>query len=93
MLATISRPATKHPILIVLRRAAIQPIGDIYVAACRELDQRLATSLTRRIDRVAYRDALMIALLSACPIRLRNLAMIQIGVHLVADDNGFVLRF
>lgn len=75
------------------RRAAIQSISDIYRAACRELDLRLATPLTRRIDRVAYRDALAVALLAACPVRLRNLAMIQIGVHLVVEDRSFALQF
>jgi site-specific recombinase XerD len=40
-----------------------------------------------------YRDGLIIALLAARPIRLKNLAAIEIGRHLVRIDNTYWLRF
>jgi len=42
---------------------------------------------------VQIRDGLTIALLAARPIRLKNLAMIEIGRHLVEVDNDYHLVF
>ena len=53
----------------------------------------MQTPLVRRIDRVAYRDALIMLLLSAAPVRLRNLAMIDIGTHLHRSQQRATLRF
>jgi integrase/recombinase XerD len=38
---------------------------------------------------VKYRDGLMIALLAFIPLRRKNLAAIEIGRHLVQDDDGW----
>ena len=40
-----------------------------------------------------YRNLLMVALLSARPIRLRNLTMIEIGRHIVRNSSGYDLVF
>ena len=40
-----------------------------------------------------FRDGLMIAILAARPIRLKNLAAIEIGRHLVRSDSLYRLRF
>jgi integrase/recombinase XerD len=42
---------------------------------------------------VRYRNGLMIALLTYCPIRLRNLAMIDIGRHLTEHGDGYRIDF
>jgi integrase/recombinase XerD len=42
---------------------------------------------------ISYRNALLIGLLINCPMRLRNLAMIQIGKHLRQRGVGYVLEF
>src|SRR3546814_2708771 len=39
------------------------------------------------------RDGLIIALLICCPVRIANLTAIEIGNHLVAADDGYVLTF
>ena len=70
------------------RSAQTIPIELIHNACLGELDRLLRTPLTRRIDRVAYRDTLIVLLLSAAPVRLRNLAMIEIGVHLTLDEDA-----
>ena len=75
------------------RSAQTIPIELIHNACLRELDRLLQTPLTRRLDRVAYRDTLIVLLLSAAPVRLRNLAMIEIGVHLTLDEERATLRF
>ncbi len=40
-----------------------------------------------------YRDGLIIALLAARPVRIKNLAEIEIGHHLIRVDNTYWLRF
>jgi integrase len=48
----------------------------------------------QRINKASrYRDGLLIALLIACPLRIRNLASIEIGRHLVWDGQGHQLHF
>jgi integrase len=39
-----------------------------------------------------YRDGLIIALLIACPMRLRNLTNLVIGQHLLFDGAGYLLK-
>jgi integrase len=40
-----------------------------------------------------YRDGLMIAWLAVRPLRLKNFAAIEIGRHLIAQSNGYWIRF
>jgi integrase len=58
-----------------------------------ELSRLSKTALRRRIDRVAFRDTLMLAILAARPLRLRNLAGIRIGRHLVRQGKVWLLTF
>ena len=74
------------------RSSAMRPVEEINRAACIELDRLLATPLQRRIERVAYCDTLVVLLLSACPIRLRNLAGLQIGEHLRREHGRWTVR-
>ena len=41
---------------------------------------------------IRYRDGLIIALLIACPMRLKNLAGLVIGQHLVFDGCMYLLK-
>jgi site-specific recombinase XerD len=75
------------------RTAQTIPIERIHNACLRELDRLLTTPLTRRLDRVAYRDSLIVLMLSAAPVRLRNLAMIEIGMQLQIAEHGATLKF
>ena len=83
------------------RGARLRPIEEIHAAALRELERLQgddgAPPLPSRRDlssaRVAWRDALIVLLLSAAPIRRGNLAGIEIGRHLVRGADGFRLRF
>lgn len=69
----------------------MRPTGEIYAVAIKELDRLLATPLTRRIERVGYRDALMLAMLVARPIRLKNFTNVLIGQHLVRQGTIWLL--
>lgn len=42
---------------------------------------------------IRYRDGLMIALLIACPVRLKNFTGIRLGLHLTRDGDGYRLGF
>ena len=46
-----------------------------------------------RLNAMDYRDGLMIAFLALCPIRLANLAQMEIGVHLTRQEEGFRVCF
>jgi len=74
-------------------QARLVPIEQVYQCCLRELERLSQTALKRRLDRVAYRDTLITALLSAAPVRLRNLAMITTDRHLGRSGDHFVLRF
>lgn len=69
----------------------MRPTEEIYAAALSELRRLLGTPLTRRIERLAYRDTLMLALMAARPLRLKNFSNIRIGRHLVHESRGWAL--
>lgn len=73
------------------KAARMRPTGEIYAAAIAELDRLLATPLKRRIERVAYRDTLMLAMLAARPLRLKNFTNIQLGKHLLHQANAWII--
>ncbi|MEQ9634836.1 MAG: site-specific integrase [Devosia marina] len=68
-----------------------RPTAEIYTAALRALDRLEETKLTRRIERVAYRDSLMLAILAARPLRLRNFASLTLGQSLIRLGDGWLI--
>ncbi len=64
------------------RRREILPAGMVFESALQE-SQRLAASmpLSPR-QRTHYRDTLILALVTCCPVRASNLTQIEIGKHL-----------
>jgi hypothetical protein len=74
-----------------LKTSRMRPTGEVYATAITELDRLLATPLARRIDRVAYRDALMLAMMAARPLRLKNFTNIRIGKHLLHQATAWVI--
>lgn len=40
-----------------------------------------------------FRDGLLIAMLICCPVRIKNIAMIEIGDHLTFDGSQYLLQF
>ena len=75
------------------KHVRLRPASEIYNWALKQL-RTIELDTPRRLAPVHYRDALAIALLIACPtMRLRNLAMIEIGPHLVRLSDRYFLRF
>jgi integrase/recombinase XerD len=68
------------------------PATDLF-----ELGLRLMDTCKSGADRPAhvvtrFRDGLLIALLIACPIRIKNLANLVIGQHLVFDGDAYLVK-
>jgi site-specific recombinase XerD len=74
-----------------LKSGRMRSTGEIYATAIAELDRLLTTTLMRRLERVAYRDTLMLAMMSARPLRLKNFANVQIGTHLIRESSGWII--
>jgi hypothetical protein len=69
------------------------PATDLFALGIR-LMETWAAGPPQRINKASrYRDGLIIALLTSCPTRIRNLASIEIGRHLVWDGQGYQLHF
>ena len=75
------------------KHSRLRPAREIFEWALKALREIQRNPPLRHAD-TGYRDALIVALLIVCPtMRLRNLAMIEIGVHLIRHTGGFELRF
>jgi integrase/recombinase XerD len=71
----------------------LRPAAEILGWAIGYMDELVANPPPRH-GPTRFRDALMIALLIACPtMRLRNLTGIEIGANLVSTSAGYELRF
>lgn len=74
------------------KRARLRPSAELYDLGLELMQEAGATS-GRVKAAVLYRDGLIIALLAVRPIRVRNLASIEIGRHLVARGEAYWLEF
>ena len=74
------------------KRPKMRPTPEIVAYALKELDRLSATALSRRIERVAYRDALMIGLMALRPLRLGNFTSLDIGNRLIRNDGTWQIE-
>lgn len=86
-------------------RARIQPARDKHIRLRPSLEiyqlglqlmetaPVASTRYSRHAGYTQYRDGLMISMLAARPLRLKNLAMIEIDQHLCVVDDTYWLRF
>lgn len=70
----------------------IRPVNEILGWALGQMAMVNADPSMRNGDGL-FRDALIVAFLCCCPIRLRNLSMIELDRHLYQTSSGFGLRF
>ncbi|MFL5331919.1 MAG: tyrosine-type recombinase/integrase [Geminicoccaceae bacterium] len=73
--------------------ARIVPAADLLALACHLMDTaagRPGLPATYRATR--FRDGLLISVLIACPIRLRNLEGLVLGQHLIFDGTAYGVR-
>ena len=74
------------------KRARMRPSNEIYSAAMQEL-QALPSGPLRLQEAISFRDAFMLALLAARPVRVRNLTSITLGRHLTMIGDRWLLTF
>jgi len=65
----------------------------VYWSAVSELDMFKDCPFDRRKDRLAYRNLLMVATLTICPVRISNFAAIRIKEHLQQHGDEWWLKF
>jgi hypothetical protein len=72
------------------KRARMRPTGEIVVAALHELERLMHQPLTIKTA-IAYRDALMLALLAARPLRVKNFTPLELGRDLRMIEGGWLI--
>lgn len=72
------------------KRARMRTTAEIFAAAIADLE-RLPADLLSINQAIAYRDALMLALLAARPLRVKNLTALELGRHLVQTEEGWLI--
>ena len=74
------------------KRAQIRHSGEIVSAAIKYLGA-LPLRIDERADALRFRNGLLLALAASRPLRVRNLASIELGRNLVLEGDGWFLRF
>ena len=72
------------------KRSRMRPTAEIVAAAICEL-KSLPHSITTINDAIAYRDAVMLALMAARPLRLKNFAGLELGRHFTPTENNWLI--
>lgn len=73
------------------KRARMRPTTEIFAAAVAELERLPSGSLSLK-EALAYRDSLMLALLAARPLRVKNFSALELGRHLVQTQDNWLLN-
>ena len=84
---TASAPRTRE---VSLDRDGLRSMLNLSKRLMRSFDLREGPFLARAVD---YRDGLILGLLLHRPLRISNLAGIEVGRHLVDTGSGFLLTF
>ena len=75
------------------RTRKILPAEQVFHGALAELERLAGVAPMSRTDQIRYRDALIVALLTCCPVRMRNLTQIEVGKHLRQVGDQWHLGF
>jgi site-specific recombinase XerD len=74
------------------KRSRMLPSGKIYRTAIKNLEKLSKTSLAKRVQIVGFRNSLMLALMTACPLRLKNFAGLTIGTDFLRVSHGWLIK-
>jgi site-specific recombinase XerC len=72
------------------KRARMRPTAEIFAAAIAELERLPTDSLSLK-QALAYRDALMLALLALRPLRVKNFTALELGRHLIGLEGSWLI--
>lgn len=75
------------------KRQSVVPAKDLYDLGIALMKSGNSADQHALFSACEYRDGLAIALLTALPLRLSNLASIVIGIHLQRNGSGYRLSF
>jgi site-specific recombinase XerC len=64
----------------------------IYDTAIKRLEDLARTDLIKRVQIVGFRNCLMVALMTACPLRLKNFTSLTIGINFLKLSNGWLIK-
>jgi integrase len=75
------------------KRARLRPIGELVAEGFQLMERAERDNSLSALGRAAlYRDGLLLAFLGLHPLRLRNLASLRVGCHLIEQGDAFVLK-
>jgi site-specific recombinase XerD len=74
------------------KRSRMLSSGKIYRTAIKRLDALSHTDLNKRVQMVGFRNCLMLALMTACPLRRKNFANLEIGRSFVKLSDGWLIK-
>jgi integrase len=75
------------------KRSRLRPVAELAALGFQLMNDAETDRDLSELGRAAlYRDGLVIAFLAAHPLRLRNLASLRIGYHLVEEGENFLLK-
>ena len=72
------------------KRSRMRPTAEIVAAALRELES-LPCPVTTIKQALAYRDAFMLALMAARPLRVKNFAGLELERHLTRTEHNWLI--
>ncbi|MBQ0819610.1 tyrosine-type recombinase/integrase [Microvirga sp. HBU67558] len=72
------------------KRTRMRPTAEIFAAAVAELERLPVGNLSLK-QAVAYRDALMLALLALRPLRVKNFSSLELGRHLIPTEGSWLI--
>ena len=74
------------------KRSRMLSSGKIYRTAIKRMDALSRTDLKKRVQIVGFRNCLMLALMTACPLRLKNFASLEIEKNFVKLSEGWLIK-
>ncbi len=74
------------------KRSNMLSSTKIYRTAIKKLRTLSKTDLTKRTQIVGFRNCLMLALMTACPLRLKNFFSLKLGGNFTKTENGWLIK-
>lgn len=74
------------------KRSSMLSSTQIYRTAIKRLRTLSKTDLSKRTQIVGFRNCLMLALMTACPLRLKNFSCLKLGGNFTKTETGWQIK-
>ncbi len=74
------------------KRSSMLSSTQIYRTAIKRLRALSKTDLSKRTQIVGFRNCLMLALMTACPLRLKNFSSLKLGGNFTKTESGWLIK-